>query len=193
MHHRRSVRSRRSALLCIAALAAVTVASGHTPYRQWKVYRQRRLLILTSRGNGSFELGKHVARLLANELPLSQAQASRARDALRIASLITTGQMDVALMTRTDAARLLRREPPFEAYQPVALRALVGLDGFLLVCRDDFPDHHAYLVAQALSVERELLPVALAPAPGTLDEPDPVVPTHPGARAYFDGEGPPAR
>ncbi len=180
---------RRTAARTLLALAALAFASAHTPYRQWKVYRQRRLLILTSRSDPeSFPLGKRVAQLLAEALPSSQAQVSRAPHSERIASQLTTGQMDVAILRRGEAAALARREPPFEDFQPVALRALVGLGPFLLVARDDLPEHHAYLLAQALDAHRGELPVPLSPASGGAGEADGLVSMHRGARAFFAGQ-----
>ena len=116
------------------------VSSGHTPYRQWMVYRQRHLLILTDRSDPpSYPLGKQVAAVLATHLPASKARVTRAPHTERIASLISSKQLDVALMSPPDAVALAAGLPPFEAYGPVALRTLLSVDGYLLVCRDDFP------------------------------------------------------
>ena len=59
-----------------------------------------------ARGSSSFELGKRLAEVLADRLPSSKAQVSRAPHNERIASLISSHQMDVALMRRDDAAAL---------------------------------------------------------------------------------------
>jgi hypothetical protein len=87
--------------------AAAMFLCGHAPYGQWGVYRRRHLLILTARADPpSFELGKRVAEVLADRLPSSKAQVSRAPHKERIASLISSQQLDVALMRRDDAAAL---------------------------------------------------------------------------------------
>ncbi|MFQ5898542.1 MAG: hypothetical protein ACE5JN_09870 [Candidatus Methylomirabilia bacterium] len=179
----------RGAFLKLAlAGAAWTFGTGHTPYRQWVVYRKRHLLILTSRTDGpSYPLGKRVAEILATHLPASKARVSRAPYTERIASLISTKQMDVALLSRDDAAALLEGRPPFADYGPVPLRVIIGLGNYLLVCRDDFPAPHAYLVARTLSAHRAEVPVPVFPDPPGAKEPDATVPTHPGALAYFEG------
>ena len=159
------------------------VSSGHTPYRQWMVYRQRHLLILTDRSDPpSYPLGKLVAAVLATHLPASKARVTRAPHTERIASLISSKQLDVALMSPPDAAALAAGLPPFEAYGPVALRTLIALNGYLLVCRDDFPARHAYAVTSTLDLHRDELPQAAAASA----EP-PAIPLHPGALAYFEG------
>ena len=186
--------TRRVLLQTLAAGVALVALAAHTPYKQWAVYRKRHLLILTSRGDpGSFALGQRVAEVLAAELPASRADVTRAPHWARVASLITTGQMDVALMTRPGAAALMTGDAPFADYGPYPLRALVGIGDYLLVCRATFPERHAYLVARTLSDHRARLPVALSPAGGGGAAADATVPTHPGAIAFFSGRPAPER
>lgn len=173
----------RRRFLHAALIGALGLASsGHTPYRQWMVYRQRHLLILTDRSDPpSYPLGKQVAAVLATHLPASKARVTRAPHTERIASLISSKQLDVALMSPPDAVALAVGLPPFEAYGPVALRALVVIDGYLLVCRDDFPARHAYAVTRTLDLHRDELPHVAAAGEGS-----PALPLHPGAVAYFE-------
>lgn len=183
---------RRAVLRWALALTAVTAASGHSPYRQWKIYRKRNLLILTSRSDApSFPLGERVAKVLAAHLPESHAQVSRAPTTDRIASLISTKQMDVAVLSHEDAAALLAGRAPFSEYGPVPLRAIVDLGDYLLVCREDFPPLHAYLLAETLMKNRDELDVSVSsPDSGNVSA-QRAVPAHRGARSYFDGRPPP--
>ncbi len=185
--------SRRTALRLALAGAAWLLAGGHAPYGQWGVYRRRYLLILTTRADPpSFELGKRVAEILVDGLPGSNAQVSRAPHKERIASLIGTKQLDLALMRRDDAAALREGAPPFAGYGPVPLHTIIGLGDFLLVCRDDFAARHAWLIAETLSQNRGAFAEALLPVAGSAEPPDPRVPLHPGALAYFAGDPAPA-
>lgn len=184
--------NRRALLKSALILAALAFGSGHAPYGQWAVYRKRHLLILTSKTDAaSYPLGKRVAKVLATHLPASKARVTRAPYTARIASLISSKQMEVAILARDDAAALLEGRAPFAEYDPVPLRAIIGLGGYLLVCRDDFPARHAYLVAEALSINRDQLDVAVSPGAKGMAEPDAAVPTHPGAQAYYEGRPPP--
>lgn len=174
---------RRALLKSVLAGAALLLTPAHTPYRQWVVYRQRHLLILTSRGEGSsYALGRNLAEVLAARLPASQARVVRAPHMARIASLISTKQIDVALMARGDAVALMTGRAPFVDYGPVPLRVIAGLGRFLLICREDFPARHAYLVAETMSEHRAELTATLTPGQGE------GVPTHPGALAYYQGK-----
>jgi hypothetical protein len=177
MHRRR--------FLCLAVSAA-PLLMGHTPYRQWKLYRQTHLLIFTSRDDAASDaLGERIAARLRAVLPESNARVARAPHVQRIASLITTDQADVAVLSHADALALYRHAPPFDSYRPIALRVLAQTDQHQLVCREDFQIAHGYLLAEALAgaegSPRILLPQDPATAAAT-------VPAHPGVLAYLRGE-----
>jgi hypothetical protein len=177
----------RRHFLALAGLG-LPLIMGHTPYRQWKLYRQTHLLIFTSKEDpASDELGERIAARLREALPHSKARVARAPHAQRIASLITTSQADVAVLSRANALALSHRQPPFTDYQPVALRVLAQTERHQLVCRDDFKPLHAYLVAEALAGE-PVLGLVLPQAEAGSDE----VPAHAGALAFLRGEQPDA-
>lgn len=183
---------RRRALLGLLAAALVPAARtrrarAHTPYAQWKVYRQRHLLILTRRDDGSYAAGKALAGVLARELPASKARVARAPHADRVGSLMSTGQLDVALMRPADAAALAAGAAPFAGYGAVPLRAIVAAGEYLLVCRADFPEAHAYLLAEALLGHGGDLALPVRGPGGA------TVPTHPGAAAFLAGAPVPAQ
>ena len=106
--------------MTMAALAAAT-AGGHTPYGQWTVYRQRNLFIVASRTDeAALALARAVVEGLSTELPESRAKVTRATDPVRIASLLATGQLDVAVVSRSEAAAMLVGSGEFRAVGPVA-------------------------------------------------------------------------
>jgi hypothetical protein len=178
--------SRRSTLR-LALLGAVSLfAGGHAPYGQWGVYRRRYLLILTTRDDPTGqELGTRIAAVLAERLPESRARVSRAPHKERIASLLSSKQMDVAIMHRNDAADLRAGASPFDDYGPMPLHTIIAVGDYRLVCRDDFPSRHAWLIAEALSKHPHSIKV-------TGEATDARVPLHPGAEAYFSGRPLPA-
>jgi hypothetical protein len=159
-------------------------ASGHTPYRQWQVYRRRHLLIGTSKADApTYPLGQKVAGLLATHLPESSARVTRGPDPWRLASLLTTGQLEVALLSAGDVAALRGGRAPFAAFGPTELNALFAFGDYFLVCRPDFPAHHAYQVVQTLTDNASLIAGA-----SPLDMRASPVAIHEGARAYALGE-----
>jgi hypothetical protein len=175
----------QGALIATAWLAT----AGHTPYRQWQVYRRRHLLIGTSKADApTYPLGQRVAELLATHLPESSARVTRGPDPWRLASLLTTAQLEVALLSASDVAALRDGRAPFAAFGPTALNALFAFGGYFLVCRPDFPAHHAYQVVQTLADNAALIAGARA-----LDASTNPVAIHHGARAYAMGEPMPPR
>jgi TRAP-type uncharacterized transport system substrate-binding protein len=174
---------RRALIRAGIALGAWLLGSAHTPYRQWQVYRKRHLVIGTSRADApSYPLGKRIAFVLLEHLPESSARVTRGPDPWRLASLLTTSQLDVVLLSADDAASLQDGRPPFEAFGPTEMRALARLGAHLLVTRPDFPDRHAYLIAMTLLQHGDALESAVRTASG-----DDAVPAHPGALAYAAG------
>jgi hypothetical protein len=149
---------RRALIRACGAFGAWLVLGAHTPYRQWQVYRQRHLVIGTSRADApSYALGKRIVFVLLEHLPESSARVTRGPDPWRLASLLTTSQLDVVLLSTEDAAALQDGRAPFEAFGPTEMRALARLGSHLLLTRPDFPDRHAYLVAMTLSEHGDAL------------------------------------
>lgn len=180
---------RRAFLRTVFVGAVVLFTMGHTPYKQWQTYRKQHLLILTNRADASYPLGKQVAEILATHLPESKARVARAPHLQRVASLISTKQLDVALLKPADAVALMHGKAPFDNFDPVPLRTIIGLGDYFLVCRDDFPDAHAYLVAKTLSTHREQFTEPVWPARNDgYPDAEPRVPFHPGALDYYQGE-----
>ncbi len=176
---------RRRRFLGAGLVAAAWFATAaHTPYRQWQVYRRRHLLIGTSRADApTYPLGQRIAEALAAHLPESSARVTRGPDPWRLASLLTTGQLEVVLLASRDIAALRDGRAPFAAFGPTELNVLFAFGDYFLVCRPDFPDHHAYLVVQTLSENAAAIgggqPVNATASPVSI---------HAGARAYALGE-----
>jgi hypothetical protein len=173
--------NRRRFLAACAAVLAAMPAAAHTPFRQWKVFRQRYLLITTSRTDLQGDaLGDRFVEVLAQELPDSRAMVSRAIDLQRIASLITTDQANLAILDRGAARALSLGEAPFGNYGPFPLQAIVQTDVHVLVCREDVPLHHGYLIAATLMAHSDALGIRI-PQEGEMT-------VHPGAAAFARGE-----
>ncbi|MCG8595600.1 MAG: hypothetical protein MI785_14730 [Kiloniellales bacterium] len=164
----------------VLVVAAAGLLPAHTPYRQWVIYRKRHLMILASkRDPDGYAKCRSLAERLAAALPESRARPSRAANAERMASLLSTGQMDLAVVEADTARAMLAGEGPSAGYGPIDLRLLQALEGgHLLVARAAFPAAHAYRVAAALG--------AADPGPGA------PLPLHPGVAAFLSGAPAPA-
>ncbi len=143
---------RRHILKTAAPLSAWSLTSGHTPYRQWDVYRRKHLLIGANKADPpTYDLGKKIAELLALELPESRARVARAPHAWRLASLITSDQIQLVLLGEQDLHGLRDGQNGFEAFGPTDLRALYRFGDYWLVSQPAFPSEHATLIAQTLA------------------------------------------
>lgn len=175
--------TRRGLVRAAGALAAALILAGHTPYAQWTVYRKRNLFIVASRTDpAAVALAASLASGLAEELPASHARHTRATDAVRIASLLATEQIDVAVVTREEAAQMLAGNGAFAAAGPVPLHMLFDLGRHILVGLPTFKPSHAYLLARALDQMRRRLPMAAAATTSPMP-----LPEHQGALAYRQG------
>lgn len=172
---------RRPVLKAAAALGAWLLASGHTPYKQWQVYRRKHLLIGANKADPpTYELGKKIAALLETELPESRARVARAPHAWRLASLLTSDQIQLILLDRDDINGLRHGRDGFEAFGATDLRVLYQFGDYWLVSRPDFPESHAALVTQVF-VEHGMS-IAKRQAPPGKDSP---APAHEGVVATF--------
>lgn len=171
---------RRALILGLAAIGT-TLLGGHTPYGQWVVYRKKHLLIGCHRADPTtFHWAQVLERELAANLPKASARAARAPDAGRLASLLGTDQMEVAILSAADARAIAEGAGAFAPYGAIPLRLLAPLGDRLLIAHADFPDDHARLVAGAV------MHSAFGFHPPESYEPP--LPWHPGAAALLGAE-----
>lgn len=171
---------RRTFVRLLGVAGAACGLMGHSPYRQWQVYRKSRLIIVTSAAEpASYPLGEAVATLLARHLPESRALATRAGDSLDIVKLLGSYQLDLAILTAHDARDAYEGRGPFVSEGAVPLRALAVLGSYLFVCREDFPRAMAEAVAGALIEHWRDEP------PPSAGEPRATIPFHAGVPPAF--------
>ena len=169
-----------------SSVMAPSVLRAHTPYRQWKVMRERFLLIHSHRADlGTDRVAEQAAEVLKNLLPKAQARVARARDQLRIGSLITTGQAMIAVLHLDEAERLYKAEGEFSELQGGAIRAIAINGDYVVISADELPSHHAWLLTSALTAASDEDPKTFD-ATSLLNQGG--VPLHPGATAYLKGE-----
>ena len=139
------------AMLFVAMLLPFSTLEAHTPYAQWDAYRVRHFQVLTTRSDlvGDAVADRLVA-VLAEHLPKSKAVVSRARNFVRMASLLKTDQAKVAVLSYADAKAMFEGTAPFEEYGPLELKVLVDDGAYLLVTRADLPENHGYMVVNTL-------------------------------------------
>lgn len=168
---------RRTFLAGAAALVA-SPALAHSLYGQWIAYRRRNLLIGCHRKDPvTFDLAQALVAHINHALPEAKAAPARAPHPERLASLLGTDQMELAVLGRDEAIAVAEGSGKFQAYGKIALTNLAGLGDHALVAHVDFPLRHAWMVRSALSTS----PV--------LDEATPSAhPWHKGAQLFRAGQ-----
>lgn len=155
---------------------AALLLMGHSPYRQWYVFRAKHLIVVTDDVNSNaFPLAEEVAAVIAARLPESKAMAARAKSPSDVVALLRSHQLQLGLLPIDDA---------LEAFQQtVPLRTLAVFGTYLLVALEDYSRDKAQQIAKTL-----------AEHPGSWSTPDrplakskPPIPFHPGALDYFEG------
>lgn len=134
--------------MCAGALPG---AFAHTPYGQWQVYRRKHLLVGCHKDSEeTYSLAKQIVSELDVHLPAASARVARAPTAQRIASLMGTDQMEVAVLSAENALDMAAGKGKFKPFGQIPLRVLIVVDDWMLVCNADMPDRHAWLVSDAL-------------------------------------------
>ena len=173
------MQTRRNVLAMLAAGAIAPAADAHTMFNQWVVYRKKHLLIGSHRRDlKTYELALEVVMAMDHLLPEASARAARAPHAERLASLLGTGQLDLAIVTASDAEQMTLGVADFEPYGAIPLTLVANLRSHLFLAHRDFPDHHAWLVTAVLN------DIGLGYGSG---EPPFDIAFHPGTAAFRDG------
>ena len=173
---RRSIIYAGCGLLCACI---VTGVQAHTLYNQWVVFRKKHLVIGSHREDlVTYQLARKIVAILNEKLPKASARVARAPTSGRIASLIGTAQMDVAMLSHQEAVDMAAGKGTFKPYGEIDIKALFLAQHYVLVGRADIPDKHSWLIAHALDGS-ELI---------TSDSVEPPVPWHHGTRLYHSGK-----
>ena len=177
-----------TAMGALAALSAWTRMSAHAADRQWKRGPGGDLLLHTDgQDPGSSEVAEILAKQLRKVLADSGARVVREPTAARLNTVIATAQGDLAVIAYDIALAMYRGNAPFKAAGPVELRVLAENYKYQIVCPASFARDRAYLVAQALMKDPELLKLMIPDRPAGGADRD-SIPTHPGALAFLKGE-----
>ena len=178
---------RRLCLRILGAGAAVSLLGGHSPYRQWDVYRKSRLVLAVSATDQtSARLAPALVAIFSQRLPESRATFARARDTNDLVRLVASKQLELALLREADAHAVFTGAEPFADNGRVALRTLAALGEHLFVCLEDVPKAAAYMLVEALAERwRDLDPALLRQPRGPKPLQTVRVPLHPGALEFY--------
>lgn len=170
--------ARRTVLGGMAAGLLAPAAVAHTLYPQWVAYRRKHLLIGCHRKDmATFELAQVLVDGINHALPEAKARPARAPHPERLASLIGTDQIELAVLPRAQALEMRDGAGRFKPYGRIDLTRLGDFGALVLVADAGFPARHGWLVRAALAET------------GLQHDPpaDPALRLHPGAEAQMAG------
>ncbi|MEO9574649.1 MAG: hypothetical protein ABJ263_03860 [Tateyamaria sp.] len=148
-------------------------------FNQWVVYRQKHLLIGCHRKDMlTYELALQLSETLAHLLPEASSRPARAPHPQRLASLLGTRQLELAVLDKGTASDIKTASDPFSPYGMVPLQQLAVMGEHMLVAHRDFTPHHAWLLANAL--DQSGVDLTSPDGVGSFD-------LHRGVTAYIDG------
>lgn len=172
--------TRRHLLGALAAGICASQASAHSLYRQWLVYRRKHLLIGCHRKDlRTYGLAQEIVEAVNHAAPEAKSRVARAPRPERLASLLGTDQMELAVIGVETAAEMKAGRGRFAPYGRIDLSALGAFDGYVLAAEVSFSAQHGWIVAAALD-EAGL---------GGAGWDQTVLAQHPGARAFRSGVG----
>ena len=180
--------NRRTLLRLAAASGSWLLLTGHSPYRQWDVYRKARLIVLVNAEEAaSVQLGLAIAALLAKHLPESKAMMARARDINDVMRLIASKQLDTSVLREEDAAAAFMGAGRFADNGKVPIRALAQCGPYVYACRDDMARSNGYQIAETITerwkeIDSRLVNGSPSPRPSLSMR----IPVHPGALEYYE-------
>ena len=169
---------RRGVLSGLAAGVLAPAAFAHTLYPQWVAYRRKHLLIGCHRKDDrTYELAQQLVGDINHALPTAKARPARTPHPERLASLIGTDQLELAVLPRAEAIEMRAGAGRFKPYGRIDLTRIAGYGDYVLAADAGFPLRHGWMVSAAL---------AEADLPQSLPA-DPVLRLHPGAKARLAG------
>ena len=162
-----------------ALISSVSPLYAHSPWGQYQVYRQKHLLILSSRDDElSYPFSKELVACLANELPIAKARPARSINIERAFDLLRTDQFQFAVFDRGNIDKMRNATGDFSDRQPVDLGTLLEFGDLRMVVRRDFPDDLVATVTHNLIKCRDELSIPLNLKPQILEDPN----LHEGAK-----------
>jgi hypothetical protein len=177
--------NRRRALGALAVLGAWLTLSGQALQREWKRAGGGNLLLqVNAQDEGSAEAAELLAKQLRKPLPDTDIRVARDASAATVADALAKAQGSLALVAYDVALQMYQGEGPFRGLGPVQLRVLVENYKYQLLCRADFAREQAYLLAQAVMQDPEMLKLTVPERPADAGVRD-SIPTHPGALAFL--------
>lgn len=155
---------RRAFLAAIPTFLLPAIAMAHSPWGQYAVYRQKHLLVLSTRDDAeSYPYSKILVDAINRTAPEADARPARAINLDRAYNLLRTDQFQFALLSTINVEAMRSATGLFRGKSPVDLKTIYKFENLEFVVRADFPDNLVAIVTDAVLSNLGSLPGALSP------------------------------
>ena len=156
---------RRTFLCMLPTLLVPPMAKAHSPWGQYAVYRQKHLLVLSTRDDAdSYGYSKLLVDAINKSAPEASARPARAINLERAYNLLRTDQFQFALLSTTNIESMRLATGAFSGRPSVDLKTIYKFDHLEFAVVADFPEELVAIVTDAVLSQIATLPGALPPA-----------------------------
>ena len=110
----------------------------------------------------TYPFSRKLVEAINQVIPDAKARPARAKNFKRVHNLFKTKQMQLVLLSKSNANALIEGSGPFLGYGPIEASILYAFGDMLLLVQNDFPDSHVWLLADAFKKTHKRLPGALS-------------------------------
>ncbi len=155
---------RRSFICMLPALLVPQAAHAHSPWGQYAVYRQKHLLVLSTRDDpDSYDFSKLLVAAINKSAPEASARPARAVNLERAYNLLRTDQFQFAVLSKANIKAMRTASGVFSDKRPVDLRTIYRFDDLEFVVLANFPARLVSVVTEAVLSNISTLPGAAPP------------------------------
>ena len=148
----------------LTSLLLAPAALAHSPWGQYVVYRQKHLLILSSKTDpDSYPYSEVLVDAINREEPQAKARAARAKDINRCYNLILTNQMQFMLLPRQTTNAMRENTGQFSDRESLPIKTMYEFGDLVLSVRSDMEDNIVRIVTYSILEQLDRLPNASNP------------------------------
>ena len=137
---------------------------AHSPWSRYVVYRQKHLLIMSSRADpDSYPYSELLIQAINREEPSAAARPARAQDLNRCYDLVATDQMQFMLLPRSVTTEMLGGQGGFADKDPLPVKVLYEFGDLTLSVRNDVDANIVRTITFAILEQLGSLPNASSP------------------------------
>ena len=137
---------------------------AHSPWSRYVVYRQKHLLIMSSRADpDSYLYSELLIKAINREEPSAAARPARAQDLNRCYDLVATDQMQFMLLPRSVTTEMLGGQGGFADKDPLPVKVLYEFGDLTLSVRNDVDANIVRTITFAILEQLGSLPNASSP------------------------------